>query len=242
MLSCNIHKCLHHCHRLSDHSKIRCHTKLAKHCDRGHKYSVDCNNQTQKCAACFKEDENTRRRLKRDLQMEVERDMAQKRYAQELQKVEDDLDRERRLMKNEQEDLEQNKTLKERKEELRALQQTRARAETMKTAREAPKKVPGAFPDERKSTANPAPKPGSAEEEWLNLKSKFGASSNAMDQLMKMIGLESIKEEFLSIKSKVDTAVRQEISLSTERFGCSLYGNPGTGKTQLPSQLVLLGG
>ncbi|KAJ3939835.1 uncharacterized protein N0V96_009822 [Colletotrichum fioriniae] len=89
------------------------------------------------------EDENTRRRLKRDLQMEVERDMAQKRYAQELQKVEDDLDRERRLMKNEQEDLEQNKTLKERKEELRALQQTRARAETMKTAREAPKKVPG---------------------------------------------------------------------------------------------------
>ncbi|KAK1478879.1 ATPase [Colletotrichum tamarilloi] len=179
------------------------------------------------------EDEITRRRLKRDLQMEVDRDMAQKKYAQDLQQVEDDLDRERRLMKNEQEDLEQDKTLKERKEELRALQQTRARAETMKAAREAPKRAPGtgAFPDERKHTASPAPKPGSAEEEWLNLKSKLGASSSAMDQLMKMIGLESIKEEFLSIKSKVDMAARQGISLSTERFGCSLLGNPGTGKT-----------
>ncbi|KAK1470006.1 ATPase [Colletotrichum melonis] len=211
--------------------KISCHTKVAKHCDRGHMYSVDCNNQTQKCVECFKEDENSRRRLKRDLQMEVGRDVAQKRYAQDLQKVEDDLDLQRRLIMNEQEDLEQNKTLKERKEELRALQQTRARAEMIKAAREAPKRVPGAFPDERKPTASPAPKPGSAEEEWLNLKSKFGASSSAMDQLMKMIGLESIKEEFLSIKSKVDTAVRQKISLSTERFGCSLLGNPGTGKT-----------
>ncbi|KAI3528554.1 ATPase [Colletotrichum abscissum] len=231
MLSCNIHKCLRRCHRLMDHSKISCHTKVAKHCDRGHMYSVDCNNQTQKCVECFKEDENSRRRLKRDLQMEVDRDVAQKRYAQDLQKVEDDLDLQRRLIMNEQEDLEQNRTLKERREELRALQQTRARAEMIKAAREAPKRVPGAFPDERKPTASPAPKPGSAEEEWLNLKSKFGASSSAMDQLMKMIGLESIKEEFLSIKSKVDTAARQRISLSTERFGCSLLGNPGTGKT-----------
>ncbi|KAK1708568.1 ATPase [Colletotrichum lupini] len=171
---------------------------------------VDCNNRTQKCVECFKEDENSRRRLKRDLQMEVDRDVAQKSRRDTL-----------KIYK---------RTLKERREELRALQQTRARAEMVKAAREAPKRVPGAFPDERKSTASPAPKPGSAEEEWLNLKSKFGASSSAMDQLMKMIGLESIKEEFLSIKSKVDTAARQRISLSTERFGCSLLGNPGTAR------------
>ncbi|KAL2875659.1 hypothetical protein SGCOL_009121 [Colletotrichum sp. CLE4] len=159
-------------------------------------------------------------RLKRDLQMEMERNLAQKKYAQDLQKVDDDLDRERRLIKNEQEDLKRSKTLKERLEELKALRQTRARAEAMKANREPPKSVPGAFPDEKKPTASPSLKVGSAEEEWQNLKARFGASSNAMDQLMKMIGLESIKENFLSIKSKVDTAVRQEISLSTERFGC----------------------
>ncbi|KAK1622780.1 ATPase [Colletotrichum phormii] len=230
-LSCNIHKCLRRCHRLSDHSKIRCHTRLAKHCDRGHEYSVDCNNQDQKCAVCFREDEDTRRRLKRDLQMEMKRNLAQNKYAQDLQKVDDDLDRERRLIKNEQEDQKRSKTLKEHMEELKALQQTRVRAEAMKANREPPKSVPGAFPDGRKPTASPVLKAGSAEEEWQNLKTKFEASSNAMDQLMKMIGLESIKENFLSIKSKVDTAVRQGISLSTERFGCSLLGNPGTGKT-----------
>ncbi|KXH60268.1 ATPase [Colletotrichum salicis] len=154
------------------------------------------------------EDEDTRRRLKRDLQMEMERNLAQKKYAQDLQKVDDDLDRERRLIKNEQEDQKRSKTLKERMEELKALRQTRARAEAMKANREPPKSVPGTFPDGRKPTASPVLKAGSAEEEWQNLKTKFGASSNAMDQLMKMIGLESIKENFLSIKSKVDTAAR----------------------------------
>ena len=46
-----------------------------------------------------------------------------------------------------------------------------------------------------------------------------------------MIRLEDVKQEFLSIKAKVDTSVRQGISLSKDRFGCSLLRNPGTGKT-----------
>ncbi|OHF03871.1 ATPase [Colletotrichum orchidophilum] len=225
---------------LSDHSKVLCHEKLAKHCGRGHKYRVFCNSQNRNCTACFKEDEDTRRRLKRDLEMETERDLAQKKYAQDLQKVDDDLDREKRLIKNAQEDEKQKETLREHTEELEALRQTRVRAEAMKAAREAPKIVPGAFPTERKSSSEPDPAIGSAHEEWLNLKSQFGARSSAMDQLMGMIGLESIKEKFLSIKSKVDTAVRQQISLSTERFGCSLLGNPGTGKAPAPFQICFI--
>ncbi|CCC05205.1 unnamed protein product [Sordaria macrospora k-hell] len=43
--------------------------------------------------------------------------------------------------------------------------------------------------------------------------------------------LEEVKQKFLDIKSKVDTAVRQGISLSKERYSCSMLGNPGTGKT-----------
>lgn len=48
---------------------------------------------------------------------------------------------------------------------------------------------------------------------------------------MDMIGLESVKEKFLVIKSKVDLFVRQNADLSRERFGTVLLGNPGTGKT-----------
>lgn len=46
-----------------------------------------------------------------------------------------------------------------------------------------------------------------------------------------MIGLESVKQQFLTIKIKVDTVVRQNVPLKGERFGAALLGNPGTGKT-----------
>jgi hypothetical protein len=51
---------------------------------------------------------------------------------------------------------------------------------------------------------------------------------------MQMIGLEKVKEEFLAVKSKVDTALRQGVSMASERFSCSMLGNPGTG-TPSPS-------
>jgi hypothetical protein len=46
---------------------------------------------------------------------------------------------------------------------------------------------------------------------------------------MDMIGLEDVKDKFLSIKIEVDTAVRQGLDMAGKRFGASLLGNPGTG-------------
>jgi hypothetical protein len=43
-------------------------------------------------------------------------------------------------------------------------------------------------------------------------------------------GLEAVKQQFLDIKAKVDTVVRQNVSLKGERYGAVLLGNPGTGK------------
>lgn len=48
---------------------------------------------------------------------------------------------------------------------------------------------------------------------------------------MGMIGLEDVKQKFLSVKAKVDTTIRQGVSLKGERFGAALLGNPGTVKT-----------
>jgi hypothetical protein len=48
-----------------------------------------------------------------------------------------------------------------------------------------------------------------------------------------------VKQKFLGIKAKVDAMVRQNASLSKERFGAALLGNPGTGnfdpKPSLPT-------
>ncbi|KAI1495866.1 P-loop containing nucleoside triphosphate hydrolase protein [Biscogniauxia marginata] len=71
----------------------------------------------------------------------------------------------------------------------------------------------------------------SAEEDWQHQKEYEQASNEALDNLMGMIGLESVKMEFLNIKARVDTSIRQGTSLKDERFGAALLGNPGTGKT-----------
>ncbi|KAK7181913.1 NFX1-type zinc finger-containing protein 1 (ATPase) [Paraphaeosphaeria sporulosa] len=70
-----------------------------------------------------------------------------------------------------------------------------------------------------------------AKDDWEWQKRFEGARNEALDALVAMIGLESVKQKFLAIKAKVDTQVRQNVSLKGERFGAALLGNPGTGKT-----------
>ncbi|EFQ25846.1 ATPase [Colletotrichum graminicola] len=230
ILSCGKHACQMRCHRIVDHSKSPCELRIEKTCDRNHKFRVPCSKQDVACHACLKEDEDTRRRIQRDLKMETERHLAQKRYAQDIQQIQDELDHERRLLKHAQEQEDHEKTLEKTREELEALRQTRSRAEAMKAAAKAQSNMQANHVQGDEPKLHGPPAPDSAESEWASMK-RDGASSSALDTLMGMIGLESVKEEFLSIKSMVDTAVRQNISLSTERFGCTLLGNPGTGKT-----------
>ncbi|KAI1740762.1 P-loop containing nucleoside triphosphate hydrolase protein [Xylaria scruposa] len=69
-----------------------------------------------------------------------------------------------------------------------------------------------------------------AEKDWQQQKQFELASNEAIDSLMKMIGLEPVKKEFLTIKARVDTTIRQGVDLKGDRFGAALLGNPGTGK------------
>jgi hypothetical protein len=68
-----------------------------------------------------------------------------------------------------------------------------------------------------------------AKEEWERQKRIEGASNSAIDAIMEMTGLESVKEKVLRIKDKIDTSKRQNASLKDERFNVVLLGNPGTG-------------
>ena len=70
-----------------------------------------------------------------------------------------------------------------------------------------------------------------AKDDWEWQKKYEGAENEALDSLVPMIGLESVKQQFLAIKAKVDLVVRQNVPLKGERFGAALLGNPGTGKT-----------
>ncbi|KAF5703877.1 NFX1-type zinc finger-containing protein [Fusarium mundagurra] len=221
-LSCGKHKCQRRCHRVQNHSMIECFSKVDRTCDKGHKTKVPCGDKSKSCATCTKEYEDNQRRIKRDLELERARQEAQDKYRLELQKIEDEIDHRRRTMKYESEEKKQADELKQKKEELEALRQAESNKKKMKaTQKTSPPPQNAPHFDPISSAAN----------EWKNMKEAEGARNAALDKLMGMIGLESVKDQILSIKSTVDTKIRQGFSLGDERWSCSLLGNPGTGKT-----------
>ncbi|KAF5247275.1 hypothetical protein FANTH_6532 [Fusarium anthophilum] len=221
-LSCGKHKCQRRCHRVQHHSLIECHAKVERVCDKGHKTKVPCGDKSKSCTTCTKEYEDNQRRIKRDLELERTRQELQDKYRLELQEIEDEIDHRRRTMKYESEEKKQADELKQKKEELESLRQAESNKKKMK---ETQKTSP------RPQTAPQFDPISSAAKEWKNMKEVEGARNAALDKLMGMIGLESVKDQILSIKSTVDTKIRQGFSLGDERWSCSLLGNPGTGKT-----------
>ncbi|KAM7215771.1 helicase required for RNAi-mediated heterochromatin assembly 1 [Rhypophila decipiens] len=238
-LKCGIHKCKSRCHRVTDHSKAECREILNRVCDRQHKIRVPCSRRNDDCRECVKEDKEQERKIRLNLKLEADRAQGQEEYRRRLQEIEDKIDLQRRMTKYQAEEEEEKNTLKRRQEELQALEKSHSNVEKQKQ-QQAESKARAVKRAKELQARNVAEldrdSPGgldsdSAKSEWEHLKLVEGAVSGPMDELMGMIGLEEVKQSFLSIKSKVDTAVRQGVSLSKERFGCCMLGNPGTGKT-----------
>lgn len=194
-----------------------------------------CSKQTAACSRCIEEDKAIERRARRDLKMEADRLARQAAYKKELEKIQDELDHQRRLLKYDAEEAAQKKTLQQQRDELEGLKETVKRKEEQKTQqvllereRAGRSLQPSISSD--KSSDDKEMTAGTAKWEWEHLKKREGAKSKTLDELMEMIGLEDVKKQFLSIKAKVDTVIRQDSSLKSERFSCSLLGNPGTGK------------
>lgn len=230
-LNCGLHKCEMRCHRVDNHTKMPCSHKVEKNCERGHKLKLACHKRDDKCLKCVKEDVEAERRIKRDLRLEAERRAHQAAYRRELEEIQDEMDHQRRIIKYQKDEEEEQRTLAQQRAHLAALKGTAYRI--FNAPKPAPV-IPGSF----SSADSPRPPesngsidiPEGARQEWEHMKQFQGAKSEPLDELMGMIGLEEVKSTFLSIKSRVDTALRQCISLEKERFSCSMLGNPGTGE------------
>ncbi len=66
--------------------------------------------------------------------------------------------------------------------------------------------------------------------DWERKKFLHGVTNQAVDAVMNLTGLESVKAQILGIMAKIDTTTRQNASLKQERFNAVLLGNPGTGQ------------
>lgn len=186
-------------------------------------------------ASAFWMTRSRKRKIQRDLQLEDERVQRQAAYVRELQEIQDDIDLQRRMIKCRAEEEEQKNVLAQQRADLVALKETQARLQQKKKQNDetnAGRKSAAATSKPKgtslENTDEPV-QPGTAKADWERLKQLEGARSAPLDTLMSMIGLEDVKREFFSIKLKVDTTLRQGVFLGSERFSCSLLGNPGTG-------------
>ncbi|KFA80339.1 hypothetical protein S40288_08438 [Stachybotrys chartarum IBT 40288] len=235
-LGCGKHTCDRRCHRLTDHSNVPCAQIVESICKRGHKTKHSCSGHEggKGCSACAREDQENRRRIARDLELERKRQQQQDEYARKLQEVEDEIDHLRRTMKYQAQEEELREKFSQKKAHLQSLKDTEARKVAAESAmkqqqeKQASQRLPTKTKEEmEKNEANLS----NARSEWEFLKNQENSANEALDQLMKLIGLESVKETFLDAKSGIDTKIRQGVSLTNERFSCTLLGNPGTGKT-----------
>ena len=218
-------------------------------CSRNHKLTRPCFRKDYACGVCQAEDRRREERRRRDEKLELEREMKQKEYARQLSEVQDEIARQRRILKDQSEQDERIRFLGQQQQDLRSLRDAVGRVHnkgkkdppptsTMSQATTTtahPNVHPGPPPGtdrvvvENQSGNDPSTWNPSARDEWEHQKELEGAENQALDALMDMIGLEDVKDKFLSIKSKVDTAVCQNVDVSKERFGAALLGNPGTG-------------
>lgn len=252
-LSCGLHECPQRCHTLTDHSKMACLALVRDRCPRQHKLTWRCSNlRPASCPTCDAEARAIAKRQEADAQLEQSRQQKQEAYARQLAEIQEKIDRSRREVQEQNEDEERKATLRQFQKDLES---TLLRSERIRRQKQAEQltvnpQIPGSF--DQDSTAGAAGNivdledsaslpaeddhdgpdiSSAARDDWEHQKEMEGATNEHLDELMAMVGLENVKEAFLEIKAKVDLTVRQGTSLAKERFGASLLGNPGTGKT-----------
>ncbi|KAL1962658.1 hypothetical protein VTN77DRAFT_9292 [Rasamsonia byssochlamydoides] len=245
-LGCGVHECPQRCHQLSDHSKMQCNRLVEWVCSRKHKSTRLCFQKNVSCGICEREDRAKELKRQRDHKLNTERERRRREYAQQLMDLQDEIERQRDFMREKSEEEERQRVLQQHRQDLADLRATVNNTKKLPTQdhrnghsshSSAPSRSWNRVPDAKKSSPSTRAEgnlnnlKSAAKEDWEHQKEFEGATNQSIDSLMDMIGLEEVKQKFLSIKARVDTAIRQNVDTKDERFGAVLLGNPGTGKT-----------
>jgi SpoVK/Ycf46/Vps4 family AAA+-type ATPase len=262
LLNCGIHPCPNRCHQLQDHSRMDCKVIISSTCPSNHRTTRKCHEKAAvHCRKCEAEVRAREKKRQRDHELDREREVKQRAYAARLVEIEEEIEHQKRVLKEQAEDRDRQQALEQKRQDLRNLQEkakgtrkppstasstskTTATPTTSNAGLKSESAAPNTASTPRdKTTVNvestspdqeqdqPDWDKSEARDDWEWQKKFEGAENEALDSLVPMIGLESVKQQFLAIKAKVDTVVRQGVSLKGERFGAALLGNPGTGKT-----------
>ncbi|PBK69035.1 P-loop containing nucleoside triphosphate hydrolase protein [Armillaria solidipes] len=260
-LSCGLHVCPSKCHQLYDHSKMACHEIIPLRCTpKGHEQSYKCSESPPLvCKKCERDAKAAEAQRQKDFERQKKRDEEEAEHLRRIKEIEGQLAEQQQLL--------QDTRIKEaRRNEIR--QKMQDLQDAAELVRNVASKPPSTTPSDSaagpsviisatdKSTTTPlASRPSTpakgtsdssrpisgqsnAEVDWQNQKDVGGASNQAIDAIMEMVGLEAVKKQILRIKAKIDVSKRQNTDMSKERFNIVLLGNPGTGKTTVARHYV----
>lgn len=202
------------------------------------------------CRKCDAEAREAEKKKKRNHQLEVDRETKQQAYAKQLAEIQTEIEFYQRLEKDKLDDEARAKVIAQHKKDLEdAKQRTILRNyQPTPVTNATPSGLHKSSPSGSKVPVSPVSPVAEvqdgenetidiisqAKDEWQHQKDFEGASNEGLDSLMGMIGLENVKQQFLAIKVKVDTVIRQKTDLKDERFGAAFLGNPGTGMYYSP--------
>ncbi|KAK0489353.1 P-loop containing nucleoside triphosphate hydrolase protein [Armillaria novae-zelandiae] len=257
-LICGKHVCPLKCHQRDDHSKMACDVIIPAQCPKGHDQSYRCTQgpALSPCKKCERDIKEAEAQRKKEFERQKKQDEEEAEHLREIKEYKDKLAEQQQLLRDAQIKEERRNQIRQQKQDLQDAAEL-LRNTTWKLSRSTPlDRTPGpsvvSVTDKSASTplasssSAPAqgtsdssrPSKGSEKMDWQHQKAYEGASNQAIDAIMDMIGLEAVKKQILSIKSKIDVSKRQNTDVSKERFNIVLLGNPGTGKTTVARHYV----
>lgn len=207
---------------------MTCYELVESTCPRNHRITQPCFQQKGICRTCNAEDEAKKRRLQRDMRLDAEREKKRKEYTEILERLQGEIEHERRLQRDEYESQEQRKTIDHHRADLAKLKSranvsaangpsldgSSANSNGNGTADSAnlkrhvfPVSSNNQVPDKKptkntnRGAVSTEPRPSGAQADWEYQKRFQRAKNDKIDSLMGMIGLEEVKAKFLTIKA-----------------------------------------
>jgi DNA repair exonuclease SbcCD ATPase subunit len=213
-------------------------------CSRNHKSSRLCFQNNVSCRICDNEDRVKELKRQREHKANSERERKRKEHAQQLADIERQIDQQKDILTDNTEDEQRHRVLEQRQRDLEHLKENvknKGAIMIKEPGTGISKEIPVPSTSSRcvpydkdngtetQDNGNSKSVKSAAKDDWEFQKEFEGAQNEYIDTLTGMIGLEEVKQQFLSVKSRIDTSIRQGVDVQDERFGAILLGNPGTG-------------
>ena len=225
-----------------------CEAVLRSKCPSGHPQSRKCHeNLPPNCKICDREAKAAADKQEEAFELQKKRDIEQQAHDKKIAELEAKIAAERQRIRDIRLDKERQDAIRQKERDLEDAKSFSNRATTANEEPPEPPRPASKTPTTPTQTTKPStakpnitatatPPPDDktpSQLDWEREKKVEGARNDAIDAIMDMIGLESVKKQVLRIKSKIAVTRRQNTSLKDERFNIVLLGNPGTGEAYL---------